>query len=70
MYWRMLSLNPKKTQETVLCTKPKIEEEKIITDPNFIQKMIHTIPCVTSILGRAPEEMFPYEAIVDRRYFL
>ncbi|EGR27514.1 hypothetical protein IMG5_194630 [Ichthyophthirius multifiliis] len=67
MYWRMLSQNPQKTKDTVLCSKPKIEENKIIKDVDFLQKMIHTIPCVSSILQKDPEQLFKHEIIIDRK---
>ncbi|KAL4502484.1 hypothetical protein ABPG72_012071 [Tetrahymena utriculariae] len=67
MYWRMLATDPKKTQDTVLCNKPKIEELKIVTDPEFIEKMILTLGCVSSIFSKAPEEMFKHESIMRRK---
>lgn len=68
MYWRMLATDPKKTSETVLCTKPQIEEAKLITDPEFIEKMILTLGCVSSIFSREPEELFKHESIMRRKY--
>lgn len=62
----MLATDPKKTAETVLCDKPKIEEQKEITDPIFIEKMILTLGCVSSVMSRIPEELFPHEIILTR----
>ena len=37
IYWRMLSSDPEKAKNTVLCTKPEIEEEILQYDDVFLQ---------------------------------
>lgn len=66
MYWRMLATDPKKTAEFVLCGKPTIQQQELASDPVFLEKMILTLGCVSSIVSKSPEEIFKHESIISR----
>jgi len=49
IYWRMLSTDPQKTRNIVLCPKPAIEERTEVYEDAFLQNMIDTLGCVSSV---------------------
>ncbi len=59
IYWRMLSSDPNKTKETVLCEKPTIHEEFFQMESEFLEKMIDTLGLISSVYHKTPEELFP-----------
>jgi hypothetical protein len=54
----MLSSDPEKTKNTVLCEKPEIEEEEVKYEPKFLEVMINTLGMISSVFSKLPEDLF------------
>lgn len=62
----MLSVDPQKTKETVLCQKPEIVEDEIRYDKDFLANMIDNLGMISSIYSQKDKDMFKIEAISRR----
>lgn len=54
----MLSTDPDRTKDTILCKKPVIAEDEFNFDSDFLDKMISSLGLINSIYNRTYEDMF------------
>ena len=57
IYWRMLSADPSKTQDVVLCTKPQIAHDSYnIYDEELVDQLIDQISNLSSVYHRTADD--------------
>lgn len=57
IYWRMLSADPQKTQDVVLCSKPQIAHDTYnIYDEELVDQLIDQISNLSSLYHKTADE--------------
>lgn len=67
IYWRMLSSDPQKTREVVLCEKPPIVDDLETVDKNLLEVLIRNISTLASVFHKPPH-LFVSNAVAPSVY--